>query len=160
MFRRAVLKDPLKIKQLAKGLDQLCEEGATQLFKPLRNNDMILGAVGQLQFEVVAFRLQDEYAVSAVFDTIGVHTARWVYCDDEKHSGNSAPRHTTTWRSIIPGRWFTSHLPASTSSSRSNAGQKICLFAAQPAEHHSQAAKTDEQDQHTPDRSHHRLHAT
>ena len=65
MFRRAVLKDPLKIKQLAKGLDQLCEEGATQLFKPLRNNDMILGAVGQLQFEVVAFRLQDEYAVAA-----------------------------------------------------------------------------------------------
>ena len=62
MFRRAVLKDPLKMKQLAKGLDQLCEEGATQLFKPLRNNDMILGAVGQLQFEVVAFRLQDEYA--------------------------------------------------------------------------------------------------
>ena len=85
MFRRAVLKDPLKIKALAKGLDQLCEEGATQLFRPLRNNDMILGAVGQLQFEVVAFRLQDEYAVASVFDTIDVHTARWIYCDDEKH---------------------------------------------------------------------------
>jgi len=85
MFRRAVLKDPLKTKQLAKGLDQLCEEGATQLFKPLRNNDMILGAVGQLQFEVVAFRLQDEYAVASVFDTVNVHTARWIYCDDEKH---------------------------------------------------------------------------
>jgi peptide chain release factor 3 len=85
MFRRAVLKDPLKMKALAKGLDQLCEEGATQLFKPLRNNDMILGAVGQLQFEVVAFRLQDEYAVSCVFDNVNVHTARWVYCDDDKH---------------------------------------------------------------------------
>jgi peptide chain release factor 3 len=85
MFRRAVLKDPLKMKALAKGLDQLCEEGATQLFKPLRNNDMILGAVGQLQFEVVAFRLQDEYAVASVFETIAVHTARWIYCDDEKH---------------------------------------------------------------------------
>ncbi len=85
MFRRAVLKDPLKMKQLSKGLDQLCEEGATQLFKPLRNNDMILGAVGQLQFEVVAFRLQDEYAVSAVFDNVAVHTARWVYCGDDKH---------------------------------------------------------------------------
>jgi peptide chain release factor 3 len=85
MFRRAVLKDPLKMKALAKGLGQLCEEGATQLFKPLRNNDMILGAVGQLQFEVVAFRLQDEYAVACVFDTITVHTARWVYCDDDKH---------------------------------------------------------------------------
>jgi peptide chain release factor 3 len=85
MFRRAVLKDPLKMKALTKGLGQLCEEGATQLFKPLRNNDMVLGAVGQLQFEVVAFRLQDEYAVASVFDTVGVHTARWVYCDDEKH---------------------------------------------------------------------------
>jgi peptide chain release factor 3 len=85
MFRRAVLKDPLKMKQLAKGLGQLCEEGATQLFKPLRNNDLILGAVGQLQFEVVAFRLQDEYAVSCVFDNVNVFTARWVYCDDEKH---------------------------------------------------------------------------
>jgi peptide chain release factor 3 len=85
MFRRAVLKDPLKMKQLSKGLGQLCEEGATQLFKPLRNNDLILGAVGQLQFEVVAFRLQDEYAVSAVFDNVNVHTARWVYCDDDKH---------------------------------------------------------------------------
>ena len=78
LFRRAVLKDPLKMKALSKGLSQLCEEGATQLFKPLRNNDMILGAVGQLQFEVVAFRLQDEYSVQCVFDNISVHTARWV----------------------------------------------------------------------------------
>ena len=52
----------------AEGLSQLCEEGATQLFKPLRNNDLILGAVGQLQFEVVAFRLQDEYGVQCVFE--------------------------------------------------------------------------------------------
>jgi len=78
IFRRAILKDPLRMKALAKGLDQLCEEGATQLFRPLRNADLILGAVGQLQFEVVAFRLQDEYNVQCVFDTIAVHTARWV----------------------------------------------------------------------------------
>ena len=84
LFRRAVLKDPLKAKALSKGLAQLCEEGATQLFKPLRNNDMILGAVGQLQFEVVAFRLQDEYSVQCVFDTVAVHTARWIRSDDEK----------------------------------------------------------------------------
>ncbi len=84
MFRRAVLKDPLKAKALSKGLAQLCEEGATQLFRPLRNNDQILGAVGQLQFEVVAFRLQDEYAVQCAFEPIGVHTARWVYCGDER----------------------------------------------------------------------------
>ena len=78
MFRRAVLKDPLRMKALQKGLSQLCEEGATQLFKPLRNNDLILGAIGQLQFEVVAFRLQDEYSVQCVFEPINVATARWV----------------------------------------------------------------------------------
>ena len=84
LFRRAVLKDPLKAKALSKGLGQLCEEGATQLFRPLRNNDQILGAVGPLQFEVVAFRLQDEYSVQCAFEPISVQTARWVYCDDER----------------------------------------------------------------------------
>ena len=84
LFRRVVLRDPLRMKALQKGLDQLCEEGATQLFRPLRNNDLILGAVGQLQFDVVAFRLQDEYSVQAAWDAIGVYTARWVYCDDPK----------------------------------------------------------------------------
>src|SRR5262249_46667300 len=73
-----------KMKALQKGLSQLCEEGATQLFKPLRNNDLILGAVGQLQFEVVAFRLQDEYSVQCVFDAINVHTARWITATDER----------------------------------------------------------------------------
>ena len=84
IFRRAVLKDPLKMKALQKGLSQLCEEGATQLFKPLRNNDLILGAVGQLQFEVVAFRLQDEYGVQCVFEPVTVYTARWVDGPDER----------------------------------------------------------------------------
>ncbi len=84
IFRRAVLKDPLRMKALQKGLMQLCEEGATQLFKPLRNNDLILGAVGQLQFEVVAFRLADEYGVQCVFEPINVHTARWVVVNDSK----------------------------------------------------------------------------
>jgi peptide chain release factor 3 len=78
IFRRAVLKDPLRMKALQKGLSQLCEEGATQLFKPLRSNDLILGAVGPLQFEVVAFRLQDEYGVQCVFDPVTIYTARWV----------------------------------------------------------------------------------
>jgi peptide chain release factor 3 len=84
IFRRAVLKDPLKMKALQKGLSQLCEEGATQLFRPLRNNDLVLGAVGQLQFEVVAFRLQDEYGVQAVFDPVTVYTARWVVGGDAR----------------------------------------------------------------------------
>jgi peptide chain release factor 3 len=78
LFRRAVLRDPLRMKALQKGLSQLCEEGATQLFRPLRNNDLILGAVGPLQFEVVAFRLQDEYGVDCSFENVNVVTARWV----------------------------------------------------------------------------------
>jgi len=82
IFRRAVLKDPLRLKALQKGLAQLCEEGATQLFKPLRNNDLILGAVGPLQFDVVAHRLRDEYKVECQFEAINVATARWVECED------------------------------------------------------------------------------
>ena len=84
LFRRAVLKDPLRMKALKKGLDQLSEEGATQLFRPLKNNDLILGAVGVLQFDVVAQRLRDEYKVECVFENISVATARWIQCDDEK----------------------------------------------------------------------------
>ncbi|HFD81327.1 MAG TPA: peptide chain release factor 3 [Gammaproteobacteria bacterium] len=84
LFRRAVLKDPLKMKALQKGLDQLCEEGATQLFRPLRNNDLILGAVGVLQFDVVAQRLKDEYKVECAFENVPVATARWIRCDDDK----------------------------------------------------------------------------
>jgi peptide chain release factor 3 len=83
LFRRAVLKDPLRMKALQKGLDQLCEEGATQLFRPLRNNDLILGAVGPLQFDVVAFRLADEYGVTCAFEPVNVFTARWIAGGDE-----------------------------------------------------------------------------
>ncbi len=82
LFRRVVLRDPLKMKQLQKGVLQLCEEGATQVFRPLRNNDLILGAVGILQFEVAAQRLKDEYNVEAVVEPINVYTARWVECED------------------------------------------------------------------------------
>ena len=82
LFRRAQLKDPLKMKALLKGLTQLCEEGATQLFRPLANNDLILGAVGILQFDVVAHRLKDEYGVDCQFEAVNVNTARWISCDD------------------------------------------------------------------------------
>ncbi|UCC13427.1 MAG: peptide chain release factor 3 [Gammaproteobacteria bacterium] len=82
LFRRAILRDPLKMKALQKGLDQLCEEGATQLFRPLRNNDLILGAVGPLQFDVVAFRLRSEYGVECKFEPVQVATARWIQSDD------------------------------------------------------------------------------
>jgi peptide chain release factor 3 len=85
LFRRAVLRDPLKLKALQKGLAQLCEEGATQLFRPLLGNDLILGAVGPLQFEVASFRLRDEYGVDCAFEGSNVVAARWVRCDDRGH---------------------------------------------------------------------------
>lgn len=84
LFRRARLRDPLKLKQLQKGLAQLSEEGATQFFRPLMSNDLILGAVGVLQFDVVAYRLKDEYGVDASFENVSVATARWIRCDNAK----------------------------------------------------------------------------
>ena len=84
LFRRIRLKDPLKTKQLQKGLQQLSEEGSTQVFFPVNNNDIIVGAVGVLQFEVVAYRLKDEYKVDAIYEPVNVATARWVDCSDTK----------------------------------------------------------------------------
>jgi peptide chain release factor 3 len=83
-FRVARIRNPLKIKQLHKGLQQLGEEGAVQVFKPVNNSDLILGAVGVLQFEVVASRLLNEYGVDAVFEGTSISSARWVSCDDKK----------------------------------------------------------------------------
>jgi peptide chain release factor 3 len=84
LFRRIRLRDPLKQKQLLKGLVQLSEEGAVQVFRPLDNNDLIVGAVGVLQFDVVVHRLKSEYNVDALYESVNVSTARWVYCDDAK----------------------------------------------------------------------------
>lgn len=84
LFRLIRLQDPLKNKQLQKGLKQLSEEGSTQVFFPVDNNNIVVGAVGQLQFDVVAFRLKDEYGVQAIYEPVNVYTARWVYSDDAK----------------------------------------------------------------------------
>ncbi|MCG6871300.1 MAG: peptide chain release factor 3 [Gammaproteobacteria bacterium] len=84
LFRRVVLRDPMRMKALHKGLDELSEEGAAQVFRPLERNETILGAVGMLQFDVVAFRLQDEYGVEAGYESVNVTAARWVDCPDER----------------------------------------------------------------------------
>ncbi len=84
IFRRARLRDPLRMKALLKGLMQLSEEGATQVFRPLSSNDLILGAVGVLQFDVVSWRLKNEYNVECSFESVQVATARWVECENEK----------------------------------------------------------------------------
>jgi len=83
-FRRVRLKNPLKAKQLDKGLLQLAEEGAVQVFRPLLGNDYILGAVGVLQFDVTITRLKTEYGVDAIYEGIDFATARWIGCDDKK----------------------------------------------------------------------------
>jgi len=83
-FRSVRIRNPLKVKQLHKGLQQLGEEGAVQVFKPLDGGDLVLGAVGVLQFDVVASRLMGEYSVDAVFEGTSITSARWVTCDDKK----------------------------------------------------------------------------
>ncbi len=84
LFRRVRLRDPLKSKQLRQGLQELAEEGATQVFFPERSNDIILGAVGILQFDVVASRLKEEYKVECAYEAVNVWSARWIECPDEK----------------------------------------------------------------------------
>jgi len=84
MFRRVRPKDPLKSKQLEKGLVQLSEEGASQVFRPLTRGELIVGAVGTLQFELVAFRLQDEYRADCHYEPVNLYSARWVICEDTK----------------------------------------------------------------------------
>jgi peptide chain release factor 3 len=83
-FRAVRIRNPLKIKQLHKGLQQLGEEGAVQVFKPVNGGDLILGAVGVLQFEVVASRLMNEYGVDAVFEGTSISSARWISCEDKR----------------------------------------------------------------------------
>ena len=83
-FRRVLLKNPMKAKQLNKGLEQMAEEGAVQLFKPLMGSNYILGAVGVLQFEVVVARLKAEYGVEAITEPVKYSAARWIYNNDRK----------------------------------------------------------------------------
>lgn len=82
LFQRVRVKDPTKSKRLLQGVRQLSEEGATQVFMPLASNDIIIGAIGALQFDVVAFRLQEEYGAECVYEQSDIFTVRWVYADD------------------------------------------------------------------------------
>ena len=88
MFRTARPRDPFKAKQLQKGLRELGEEGAIQVFETATGGDMLLGAVGQLQFEVVASRLAAEYKVDAIYDPADIYTARWLAFPDENTRRN------------------------------------------------------------------------
>jgi len=82
MFRVVEVADPMRSKQMQKGLKELGEEGAIQVFRPMSGNQILLGAVGQLQFEVVAHRLKTEYGVEVRLMGAAQTGARWISCED------------------------------------------------------------------------------
>ncbi|WP_029001542.1 peptide chain release factor 3 [Azohydromonas australica] len=92
MFRAVEVADPLKTKQLRAGLTQLGEEGAIQVFRPAAGSVLLLGAVGQLQFEVVAHRLEHEYGVRARIQPVRYNVARWVTCPEENGGAKELQR--------------------------------------------------------------------
>jgi len=81
ILQRVRVKDPLKAKHLKKALESLAEEGVTQLFRPSLGADFIVGAVGQLQFEVMADRLREEYQLDVIFEQSPYAEARWILGD-------------------------------------------------------------------------------
>jgi len=81
-FRYINNDDPLKAKQLAKGIDQLMDEGVAQLFTLTMNNRKIIGTVGALQYEVIQYRLEHEYGAKCNYEPIGIHKACWVEADE------------------------------------------------------------------------------
>lgn len=84
LFSLVELKNPIKMKQLQKGVEQLAEEGTSQVFRRRYNSDTILGVVGKLQFEIVKYRLLNEYGADAIFSSLGFACSRWYHCDDKK----------------------------------------------------------------------------
>ena len=103
-FRRVLLKNPLKVKQLQKGLTQLAEEGAVQYFRPLMGSDYILGAIGALQFDVTVARLKAEYGVDAVYEPAGFSAARWIGYDDKKRFEDFERQHLANLAHDSEGR--------------------------------------------------------
>ena len=82
-FRYINNNDPLKAKQLAKGIDQLMDEGVAQLFTLEMNGRKIIGTVGALQYEVIQYRLEHEYGAKCTYEPIGIHKACWVEADEK-----------------------------------------------------------------------------
>lgn len=113
LFRRARLDDPMRAKQLKKALEELSQEGASQIFKPLNGSNWIIGVVGALQFDVIASRLESEYKVKGSFEEVSYTTARWIHCKDEallkqfteKNFHNLAEDATGALAYLAPNDW-------------------------------------------------------
>lgn len=84
LFRYIENANPMKAKQLNKGIDQLMDEGVAQLFTKVNNNRKIIGTVGQLQFEVIKYRLEHEYGASCRYEPLNLHKACWIRSEDEE----------------------------------------------------------------------------
>ena len=113
----------------AEGPGPAVRGSATQFFRPLMGNDLILGAVGVLQFDVAAYRLKAEYGVDAIFEQVGVVTTRWVHCDDEKKLEEFRDKNAVNLASTPPASWCTWRRPGSTCSWPRSAGR---IFASTP----------------------------
>ncbi len=83
-FRYINNADPMKAKQLYKGIDQLMDEGVAQLFTLDYNGRKVIGTVGALQYEVIQYRLEHEYGAKCIYENLNVHKACWIQTDDEK----------------------------------------------------------------------------
>jgi peptide chain release factor 3 len=88
IFKELINKDPFKAKQLDKGIRQLTDEGVAQLFLQEQGSKKIIGTVGDLQFEVIQFRLLNEYGASATFVPVGYSKACWITSDDKEALAN------------------------------------------------------------------------
>jgi peptide chain release factor 3 len=82
LLQRVRAKDPMRAKHLGRALEQIAEEGAARVFKPRSLGNFIVGVVGALQFDVLADRIRTEYNIPVIFESSGLHTARWIECDD------------------------------------------------------------------------------
>ena len=103
LFRVARPRDPFRAKPLAKGLQELGEEGAIQVFASSHTNTLLLGAVGPLQFEIVAQRLASEYNVDAIYETANIATARWLTFPDDTTRRNFEREQAASLASDVDG---------------------------------------------------------
>lgn len=92
LFKYIENDDPMKAKQLNKGIEQLMDEGVAQLFVNQFNNRKIIGTVGQLQFEVIQYRLENEYNAKCRWEPISLYKACWIECNDEAELENFKKR--------------------------------------------------------------------
>ena len=104
MFKYIENADPMKTKQLAKGIDQLMGEGVAQLFVNQHNGRKLIGTVGQLQFEVIEYRLENEYNAKCRWEPVNLYKACWIESDDEAELENFKKRKYQYMAKDIEGR--------------------------------------------------------